>query len=1010
MPTGTYTPLTQEQYQKAISAGFSPQKIIQNEQKRKASYTSAPAIDTTQKPVNYSPNASLGELYGETQPQKGYFASIMDTYASLPDKISQDVQESAKTMEQAPDKADSSSLIPGANLPGTKFGKFIEGAAKAGLRVAGDSAEAIFAPLSEAVGQVLDKSGAQALIQKGANMIVSATGISDNKGVQDWVMAHPNAADDFTRALTLVMSTGEKSDISKNLKDDASSIKKGVDQIKQGDTPTAVKKIIKYTSDIKDHIKGATSNDMSKRQLQTARANNGMILDSKIKALNDVKARGDFLKTVQDKQQSIADEKQFLIDQKEIELKQHQQDLETKTKQLINSKTSSKANLEQLKAENDAKIKATTDAYNAKLKENASNYKQAVTETHQAENELKSKQDTLAQTEELHKNQVNDASAKVNTALKESGFQNLTSGISSFLKGIRKSADEVYDNVPKDKVELAKIFSGIKDYIQGRYSAGDITGANKMEQNLNELKIRQIVGENKGDEKAIFNALAKSDIPIKMWQDLKPGEVDTKYPPLTADNLKATRNTLEDDIRKNNTPALKSFTDTVKSGFKSAFGDAIKQGEQSGTNQPGTLDKLNTNDATYSDLMRNPLWDKVQKGEDISPNDIKNNWEKFKTTAENVPNQVDEQGNSIQGTSGVDMIKKVQSTIGSQILFKADTLGNGKYNVDTIMKGIKNDGEMLGDDVKSTLQGIVDLHNQLAESDKATQDALDTEKESIKSESYKAKQIYSEKQSTLAEEKAKQIESIKTNKTVTEADLKKQQTDAQAKLKSEGKVLGEKSDLTSKELSDLKKQKSDIESTKDSIAKNPTDFLNNLNKVHSIEDYNSYLETTGKTAEEVKPVIFSSLLGKGFDILGKNDNFNFDNLGEVRDNLQKLGGGDPEVQKAMLGEDGVVKAKELSDAYDEYKRLKDTKGRTIAGKTVMVAFHAFLASGGLGFGRFFGIRGLLNDFGIGKKGELTSGSDRYELPKSRTAKGTVKIATFGAINNQKNQSKKNKQE
>lgn len=92
-------------------------------------------------------------------------------------------------------------------------GNVVKGVAKAGLRTAGDVAGTVFAPIGAAVGAVTEATG----IDKGFNWlgekIGELTGITDIPAVQKWAMAHPNAADDFTRILNLATAGAEKGKI-----------------------------------------------------------------------------------------------------------------------------------------------------------------------------------------------------------------------------------------------------------------------------------------------------------------------------------------------------------------------------------------------------------------------------------------------------------------------------------------------------------------------------------------------------------------------------------------------------------------------------------------------------------------------------------------------------------------------------------------------------------------------------------------------------------------------------
>ncbi len=120
-----------------------------------------------------------------------------DTYAKTPGKIAEDINAAASDFTSATKEKTALGQIAG----GAKA------AIKAGGRVAADSANAIFAPVTNAFGAVMDKTGANAAIESGAQKVVDWSGIADIPAVQEFATKHPNAAEDFNRALMLVMSS-----------------------------------------------------------------------------------------------------------------------------------------------------------------------------------------------------------------------------------------------------------------------------------------------------------------------------------------------------------------------------------------------------------------------------------------------------------------------------------------------------------------------------------------------------------------------------------------------------------------------------------------------------------------------------------------------------------------------------------------------------------------------------------------------------------------------------------
>ena len=131
----------------------------------------------------------LGTL---TRPAQEGISGLTSLYTpgpeSLVSKIGQDIQAGAQDIEQ---------------------GNILKGVAKGGLRTAGDIAGAIYAP----VGAVIGATGIGKLTEMiGQSIADSKLGnmITDIPAVQDFAIKHPNAAEDFGRALNLVMAAFEK--------------------------------------------------------------------------------------------------------------------------------------------------------------------------------------------------------------------------------------------------------------------------------------------------------------------------------------------------------------------------------------------------------------------------------------------------------------------------------------------------------------------------------------------------------------------------------------------------------------------------------------------------------------------------------------------------------------------------------------------------------------------------------------------------------------------------------
>lgn len=120
--------------------------------------------------------------------------SLFATYSQTPAKIIQNTSEAFST------------LNPTDILSGKTQGAI----GKAIFRNAGDLANAVFAPLSSAIGAALTATGGQNIIDATGKVIADKSGITDVPAFQQFAMIHPNAGEDFNRLLTLALSGAEK--------------------------------------------------------------------------------------------------------------------------------------------------------------------------------------------------------------------------------------------------------------------------------------------------------------------------------------------------------------------------------------------------------------------------------------------------------------------------------------------------------------------------------------------------------------------------------------------------------------------------------------------------------------------------------------------------------------------------------------------------------------------------------------------------------------------------------
>jgi hypothetical protein len=161
-----FQPLTKEQYQKAINAGFTPQQIIEMEKKRKAE---------------------------NAEPEKGYLSRVYGEYKEAGQNIISGIEKGAQTMEQGIKQGGVSGAL-----------KTIGGALESGLRTVGGVAGATFAPITEApiVRPALEAIGT------GISKIPSVD-IIVNKA-NELAIKYPERAKDFQDIVNIAILGGGK--------------------------------------------------------------------------------------------------------------------------------------------------------------------------------------------------------------------------------------------------------------------------------------------------------------------------------------------------------------------------------------------------------------------------------------------------------------------------------------------------------------------------------------------------------------------------------------------------------------------------------------------------------------------------------------------------------------------------------------------------------------------------------------------------------------------------------
>jgi hypothetical protein len=148
-------------------------------------------------------------------------------------------------------------------------GKIVKGIAKTGFRVAGDIAGLIFAPIGAAIQATGFNKLTDYLAEKAIKTKVGEA-ITDIPALQKFAITHPNAEEDFGRAMNLLMAKGEKGKIQpktaiprtiKQVKAIPSQIKTGVAEIKAIPSKVIPPKVKEY---IDTRASKGLANDLKK--------------------------------------------------------------------------------------------------------------------------------------------------------------------------------------------------------------------------------------------------------------------------------------------------------------------------------------------------------------------------------------------------------------------------------------------------------------------------------------------------------------------------------------------------------------------------------------------------------------------------------------------------------------------------------------------------------------------------------------------------------------------------
>ena len=160
--------------------------------------------------------------------------------------------------------------------------KIAKGVIKAGARTAGDVAGAIYAPVAAAVGA----TGIGKVFDKAANAIVDSPlgqAITNNKAVQDFAMNHPNAGDDFSRAMSLAFAARDKGKI-----DPKTVVPRTVEQVK-----SAGSKITSPVRALENKVANSEFMNKSVDEMRSNKVRSGyMEQNNRVKSVNNAFKEG----------------------------------------------------------------------------------------------------------------------------------------------------------------------------------------------------------------------------------------------------------------------------------------------------------------------------------------------------------------------------------------------------------------------------------------------------------------------------------------------------------------------------------------------------------------------------------------------------------------------------------------------------------------------------------------------------------------------------------------------
>ena len=405
---------------------------------------------------------------------------------------------------------------------------------------------------------------------------------------------------------------------------------------------------------------------------------------------------------------------------------------------------------------------------------------------------------------------------------------------------------------------------------------------------------------------------------------------------------------------KMNLDQLKQRYPALTSDYLKTAKNSIYNSIEKGADESSLREYNNTVKPSFDNAFDSAVKDKYGQGRLDKIKQADANWNELRknplSSIENPSlNVIDKNWQSFVSTAskidgGQELIHKIQNYVGSDILNNAKT--NTGYSATTILNGIRDYGSMLDEQTKNKLEGVLNTVND----------------------------------KTAIDNQVKNISDIKTQeKTITQ----------------EGGVLKDKLNQ--------------VKQTAKAIGSDSSDIEQKIMKLNSMEKLNKFVADSGETMKEITPAIMQALMEQADKESGKPSDANYDL--KVIDNFIKkvndLGGKESQgqtVNNALLGGEDSQTFKDfqkLEKLNENYKKLSDatkTKMGT-TGRIFKGLFGAFLAVGGLGFGRFKGISDLRSALNWKEAPDEVSGRARIEKIEPFDKGKIVKAAKVGAITN-----------